>query len=58
MRHYLFEFLRDLYWGIKIVPLFWIDSTIEEVDGMRPTPLELAGRDIYLREGCSRAIVK
>lgn len=39
---------------VQIVPLFWIDSTIEEVDGMRPyTPLELAGRDIYLREGCS-----
>ena len=39
---------------VQIVPLFWIDNTIEEVEGMRPyTPLELAGRDIYLREGCS-----
>ncbi|QYJ07815.1 cytochrome-c oxidase, cbb3-type subunit II [Qipengyuania flava] len=38
---------------VEIAPLFWIDNTIEEVDGMRPyTPLELAGRDIYIREGC------
>jgi len=38
---------------VEIAPLFWLQSTIEKVDGMRPyTPLELAGRDIYLREGC------
>jgi cytochrome c oxidase cbb3-type subunit 2 len=38
---------------VQIAPLFWVDSTIEKVKGMRPyTPLELAGRDIYLREGC------
>ncbi|MFM5893201.1 MAG: cytochrome-c oxidase, cbb3-type subunit II [Novosphingobium sp.] len=38
---------------VEIAPLFWIDNTIEKVDGMRPyTPLELAGRDIYIREGC------
>lgn len=38
---------------VEIAPLFYIDSTIEEVEGMRPyTPLELAGRDIYVREGC------
>ena len=38
---------------VEIVPLFFIKSTIEEVKGMRPyTPLELAGRDIYIREGC------
>lgn len=38
---------------IEIAPLFYIDSTIEEVEGMRPyTPLELAGRNIYVREGC------
>ncbi|AKH43787.1 cytochrome c oxidase cbb3-type subunit 2 [Altererythrobacter atlanticus] len=38
---------------VEIAPLFWIDNTIEEVDGMRPyTPLEQAGRDIYVREGC------
>jgi cytochrome c oxidase cbb3-type subunit II len=38
---------------VEIAPLFWIDSTVEKVDGMRPyTPLELAGRNIYMREGC------
>ena len=38
---------------VQIAPLFWIESTIEKVKGMRPyTPLELAGRDIYVREGC------
>jgi cytochrome c oxidase cbb3-type subunit 2 len=38
---------------IEIAPLFWIDNTIEKVDGMRPyTPLEQAGRDIFVREGC------
>ncbi|MBF0124790.1 MAG: cytochrome-c oxidase, cbb3-type subunit II [Magnetococcales bacterium] len=38
---------------VEIVPLFFIDSTIETVQGMRPyTPLELKGRDVYIREGC------
>lgn len=38
---------------VEIAPLFWIDNTIEKVDGVRPyTPLEQAGRDIYVREGC------
>ena len=38
---------------VEIAPLFWIDNTIEKVEGMRPyTPLEEAGRDIYVREGC------
>jgi cytochrome c oxidase cbb3-type subunit 2 len=38
---------------VEIAPLFWIDSTVEKVQGMRPyTPLELAGRNIYIREGC------
>ena len=38
---------------VEIVPLFYLRSTIEKVDGMRPyTPLELAGRNIYVREGC------
>src|SRR5262245_48218828 len=38
---------------VQIAPLFWVDSTIEKVKGMRPyTPLEQAGRDIYVREGC------
>jgi cytochrome c oxidase cbb3-type subunit 2 len=38
---------------VQIAPLFWVESTIEKVQGMRPyTPLEQAGRDIYVREGC------
>jgi cytochrome c oxidase cbb3-type subunit II len=38
---------------VEIAPLFWVDSTIEKVEGVRPyTPLELAGRNIYMREGC------
>ncbi|MEM6372696.1 MAG: cytochrome-c oxidase, cbb3-type subunit II [Pseudomonadota bacterium] len=38
---------------VEIAPLFYLENTIEEVDGMRPySPLELAGRDIYIREGC------
>jgi cytochrome c oxidase cbb3-type subunit 2 len=38
---------------VEITPLFYLKSTIEKVDGMRPhTPLELAGRNIYVREGC------
>ena len=38
---------------VEIAPLFWLQNTIENVKGMRPyTPLELAGRDIYIREGC------
>ena len=38
---------------VEIVPLFYLKSTIETVQGMRPyTPLELAGRNIYVREGC------
>ena len=38
---------------VEIVPLFYLENTIEKVEGMRPyTPLELAGRDIYIREGC------
>jgi cytochrome c oxidase cbb3-type subunit 2 len=38
---------------VEIAPLFWIDSTIERVEGVRPyTPLELTGRNIYVREGC------
>ncbi len=38
---------------VQIVPLFTIESTIEKVDGVRPySPLELAGQNIYIREGC------
>lgn len=38
---------------VEILPLFWLSSTVEKVSGMRPyTPLELKGRNIYIREGC------
>ena len=38
---------------VEIAPLFYLENTIEKVKGMRPyTPLELAGRNIYVREGC------
>ncbi|HNK31010.1 MAG TPA: cytochrome-c oxidase, cbb3-type subunit II [Plasticicumulans sp.] len=38
---------------VEIVPLYFINDTVEKVDGVRPyTPLELRGRDIYVREGC------
>ncbi|MGE0754321.1 MAG: cytochrome-c oxidase, cbb3-type subunit II [Alphaproteobacteria bacterium] len=38
---------------IEIVPLFRMETTIEPVKGVRPyTPLELAGYNVYLREGC------
>ncbi|MEL7279688.1 MAG: cytochrome-c oxidase, cbb3-type subunit II [Pseudomonadota bacterium] len=38
---------------VEIAPLFYLENTIEEVEGMRPySPLELAGRDVYIREGC------
>ncbi len=38
---------------VEVVPLFTIETTVEHVKGMRPySPLELAGRDIYIREGC------
>jgi cytochrome c oxidase cbb3-type subunit 2 len=38
---------------VEIVPLFYLKSTIEKTEGMRPySPLELAGRNVYIREGC------
>ncbi|MCB1369052.1 MAG: cytochrome-c oxidase, cbb3-type subunit II [Rhodobacteraceae bacterium] len=38
---------------VELVPLFFMESTIEKVKGVRPyTPLEMAGRNIYIREGC------
>jgi cytochrome c oxidase cbb3-type subunit II len=38
---------------IEIAPLFYLQNTIEKVEGMRPySPLELAGKQIYVREGC------
>ena len=39
--------------AVEIAPLFWVAGTVEKVDGMRPyTPLELEGRNVYVREGC------
>lgn len=51
---FVFSLLAVMIGGIvEIAPLFYIKNTIEKVEGMRPyTPLELAGRDIYIREGC------
>jgi len=38
---------------VEIAPLFYLENTIEDVDGVRPySPLELQGRDVYVREGC------
>ncbi|UAB88351.1 cytochrome-c oxidase, cbb3-type subunit II [Ruegeria sp. SCSIO 43209] len=50
----IFSFLVVTIGGIvQIAPLFYLENTIEKVEGMRPyTPLELAGREVYLREGC------
>ena len=51
---FVFSLVAVLIGGIvEIAPLFYVKNTIEKVEGMRPyTPLELAGRDIYIREGC------
>ncbi len=50
----VFSFLVVTIGGIvEIAPLFYLENTIEKVKGVRPySPLELAGRDIYIREGC------
>jgi len=38
---------------VEIVPLFFQKSTTEPIKGVQPyTPLQLAGRDVYVREGC------
>jgi len=38
---------------VEIVPLFFQKSTTEPIAGLEPyTPVQLAGRDIYIREGC------
>jgi cytochrome c oxidase cbb3-type subunit 2 len=38
---------------VEIVPLFFQRSTTQPIEGLKPyTPLQLAGRDVYLREGC------
>lgn len=39
---------------VEIVPLFFQRSTTEPVSGLKPyTPLQLTGRDVYIREGCN-----
>src|SRR5712664_1838546 len=39
--------------AVEIIPLFTIHQTVEDAPGMRVyTPLEIAGRNIYIREGC------
>ncbi len=39
---------------VEIVPLFFQKSTMQPVAGLKPyTPLQLSGRDIYIREGCN-----
>ena len=50
----VFSFLVVTIGGIvEIAPLFYLENTIEEVEGVRPySPLELTGREIYVREGC------
>ena len=50
----IFSFLVVTIGGlVEIVPLFYLENTIEKVEGVRPySPLELTGRDIYVREGC------
>ena len=38
---------------VQIVPLFFMKSTTEPVEGLKPyTALQLMGRDVYVREGC------
>ena len=51
---FIFSLLVVTIGGIvEIAPLFYLQNTIEKVEGMRPyTPLELAGRNVYVREGC------
>ena len=51
---FIFSLLVVTVGGIvEIAPLFYLENTIEDVEGVRPySPLELAGRDIYIREGC------
>jgi cytochrome c oxidase cbb3-type subunit 2 len=47
--------LVAVIWGglAQIVPLFFQKSTTEPVAGLKPyTPLQLEGRDLYIREGC------
>jgi len=39
--------------AVEMIPMFVIKSNVPSIDSVKPyTPLELAGRDIYIREGC------
>jgi len=39
---------------VQILPLFFIDETTKPVEGLKPyTPLQLTGRDIFIRESCN-----
>ena len=50
----IFTTLALIFGGlVEILPLFFQKSTTQPIDGVKPyTPLQLAGRDIYQREGC------
>ena len=50
----LFTFLAVFFGGlVEILPLFFQKSTMQPIEGVKPyTALQLAGRDIYQREGC------
>ena len=50
----IFTTLALIFGGlVEIVPLFFQKSTTQPIDGVKPyTALQLAGRDIYVREGC------
>ena len=38
---------------VQIVPLFFMDSMVKPIEGLKPYPaLQLAGRDVYVRESC------
>ena len=50
----VFTFLALVFGGlVEILPLFFQKSTTQPMEGVKPyTALQLAGRDVYQREGC------
>ena len=50
----VFTFLALVFGGlVEILPLFFQKSTTQPIEGVKPyTALQLAGRDVYQREGC------
>ena len=50
----VFTFLAVFFGGlVEILPLFFQKSTMQPIEGVKPyTALQLAGRDVYQREGC------